>query len=593
MKKGFYLSLFVLPLLGLSFVLQPKMVKAEAAVQQVSGIVDFTIDNLNNRSFKCADFANELSTNPIVYTLIYDDDSTYTKTIDSPSLVPDNLKHYMGEVGDHSITLDAATIAHYEVSDESITFGDNISKTFTFNVYENPSFTGFNVTLIDAVGDQSETLVAPYYGKINTTLSTAPIVKDEEPDSVYVFSGWSHSLEYADSDLTIYMNRTKYDKSYFSRNAHDVENDVDFQIVEKKLTESGDLRVLVYLGRNEKFLLEKSEPIYHTQNTASRLNGSFTLPNANDFVEYTSEYMIENLYEYDTSKMYPISMRGSRSSLISDLEYIPYAPNVYSKVGVPQQTHLLDNLEEVTYYARSVYHSYYADYLDNKVVDYDVNIESSMNSGYYRYEATVDVDLFLDLSFSVENTHYVFNDDASFYVDYVTDSYALRQTSSANGTFTNGINKKITFSDSSLLKLAKIAYGENELDDWAINYMKMDDPTFIGEGTGECLSSGLYVTAKAKLLEFDDIIQNTFINNTIGKYDAVLERYLAWSRACGDETPFAGSGIVHNSLQPFVKVFGDNKIIYIALAVVTSLASFGALAFMLIRKSKKNKTDNR
>ena len=157
----------------------------------------------------------------------------------------------------------------------------------------------------------------------------------------------------------------------------------------------------------------------------------------------------------------------------------------------------------------------------------------------------------------------------------------------------DNINKKITFSDSSLLKLAKVAYGENELDDWAINYMKMDDPTFIGEGTGECLSSGLYVTAKAKLLEFDDIIQNTFINNTIGKYDAVLERYLAWARACGDETPFAGSGIVHNPLQPSVKVFGDNKIIYIALAVVTSLASFGALAFMLIRKSKKNKTDNR
>ena len=443
------------------------------------------------------------------------------------------------------------------------------------------------MTLIDSIGNQSETLVVPYYGKIKTTLSTAPIVKDDEPNSVYVFSGWSHSLEYADSDLTIYMNRTKYDKSYFSRNAHDVDNNVDFQLVEKKLMDNGDLRVLVYLGRNEKFVLKNSDPIYHTQNTASRLNGSFTLPNANDFVEDTSLYMLEHLYEYDTSKMYTISMRGSRSSLTSDLEHMPYAPNIYSKVGVEQQTYLLDNLEEVTYYARSGYHSYYNDYLDNKVVDYDVNIDSSLASGYYRYEATVDVDLFLDLSFSIENTHYVFNDDARFYIDYVTNSYNVRQTSSVNGTFSNGLNKKITFSDSSLLKLAKIVYGENELDEWATNYMKMDDPNFIGEGTGECKTSGLYVAAKAKLLEFDSVIRNTFINNTIGKYADVKDRYLAWAVACGDQTPFEGEGIVNTSPSSLISVFKDKNVLIVTTIAIASAAAISSFIFFLIKKRKE------
>ena len=586
MKKGFYLSLFALPLLGLSFINKPTMKQANATAVQVSDIVDFDITNLHNRSFKCADFANELSTNPIVYTITYGNGSTYTKIIDSPSLVPDSLKHYMGEVGNHSITLDSITIAHYEVSDESITFGDKITKTFDFSVYENPSFTGYNVTLIDSIGNQSETLVVPYYGKIDTTLSTAPIVKEDEPNSVYVFSGWSHSLEYADGDLTIYMNRTKYDKSYFSRNAHDMGKNVDFQIVDKKLTDSGDLRVLVYLGRNEKYVLKRSEPIYHEQNTTTRLNGSFTLPNANDFVEDTSDYILNNLYEYDTSKMYPISMRGSRSSLISDLEYMPYAPKIYSNVGVEQETYLLDNLEPVTYYARSGYHSYYSEYLDNKVVDYDNNIEASMSSGYYRFEATVDIDLFLDLSFSIENTHYVFNDDARFYIDYVTNSYNVRQTSSTNGAFFNGVNKKLSFSDSSLLKLAKFAYGEDELDNWANDYMKMDDPSFIGEGSGECLSSGLYVAAKNKLLEFDEVIQNTFINNTIGKYDAVLNRYLAWANACGDITPFEGSGIVSHSSSLIEKTKNKNNII-IGLVVASCLALI-PLLIITIRKGKKS-----
>ena len=249
MKKGFYLSLLMLPLMGLAFSMQPKMAKADA-LYQVTEIVDFDIANLNNRSFKCADFDNELSNEPLVYTITYNNGTTYTKTINTPSLVPDSLKHYMGEVGTHSITLDSITIDQYEVGDESITFGDNITKTYTFSVYENPAFEGYNVTLIDTIGEQSETLVVPYYGKINTTLSTAPIVKDDEPNSVYVFSGWSHSLEYADSDLTIYMQRTKYDKSYFSRNAHDMDRNVDFQIVDKKLMPSGDVRVLVYLGRN-------------------------------------------------------------------------------------------------------------------------------------------------------------------------------------------------------------------------------------------------------------------------------------------------------------------------------------------------------
>ena len=280
-------------------------------------------------------------------------------------------------------------------------------------------------------------------------------------------------------------------------------------------------------------------------------------------------------------------MRGSRSSLISDLEHMPYAPNIYSKVGVEQQTYLLDNLEEVNYYARSGYHSYYADYLDNKVVDYDVNIDASLASGYYRYEATVDVDLYLDLSFSVENTHYVFNDDARFYIDYVTDSYSVRNVGSTNGTFSNGVTKKLSFSDSSLLKLAKIAYGEEELDSWATNYMKMDDSSFIGEGTGRCLSEGLYVAAKAKLLEFDDVIQNTLRNNLLGKYEDVLDRYMAWANACEDETPFAGVGIIHNTSHTPANIFKDNNVLFITIIIISSLVIVPVSMYFLIRKRRK------
>ena len=57
MKKGFYLSLLMLPLMGLAFSMQPKMVKADA-LYQVSEIVDFDIANLNNRSFKCEKLSN-------------------------------------------------------------------------------------------------------------------------------------------------------------------------------------------------------------------------------------------------------------------------------------------------------------------------------------------------------------------------------------------------------------------------------------------------------------------------------------------------------------------------------------------------------
>ena len=45
----------------------------------------------------------------------------------------------------------------------------------------------------------------------------------------------------------------------------------------------------------------------------------------------------------------------------------------------------------------------------------------------------------------------------------------------------------------------------------------MDDPNFDGEGTGQCLSSGLYVAAKAKLLEFDTVIQTGMVKNSIDK----------------------------------------------------------------------------
>ena len=122
---------------------------------------------------------------------------------------------------------------------------------------------------------------------------------------------------------------------------------------------------------------------------------------------------------------------------------------------------------------------------------------------------------------------------------------------------------------------------------WSKIYLYMDDSTFEGVGTGRCLSEGLYVLAKQKLLELDELSINNFVHNVGGKYTAEQSRYLAWARACGDETPFAGSGIVIHSFSTAPSTINNQTATIVLSISVISISSFLAVGTLIEKKRKR------
>lgn len=122
---------------------------------------------------------------------------------------------------------------------------------------------------------------------------------------------------------------------------------------------------------------------------------------------------------------------------------------------------------------------------------------------------------------------------------------------------------------------------------WIDTYMYMDDPSFIGDGSGRCISDGLYETAKRELLKLDEQSINDFKTNADNKYTDALMRYEAWAKANHDENPFTSNyDFLNASSYSGLSIDQNSDMIdvYIIIAFV-SILSIGF--FALIRKKKR------
>lgn len=120
---------------------------------------------------------------------------------------------------------------------------------------------------------------------------------------------------------------------------------------------------------------------------------------------------------------------------------------------------------------------------------------------------------------------------------------------------------------------------------WAVVYLYMGDESFNGNGTGRCLSEGLYVVAKRELLKLDDNLVESFVQNADNKYTNQLARYLSWAQACGDISPFEGDGIIVSNGSSIINVAGNSSfVVMIALA-----ASIFPFLFVATAKAKRKR----
>jgi len=129
--------------------------------------------------------------------------------------------------------------------------------------------------------------------------------------------------------------------------------------------------------------------------------------------------------------------------------------------------------------------------------------------------------------------------------------------------------------------------GTDSITEWGVSYLHIGDSSFDGQGTGLCKSNDLYKYAKVALFNLNSAESGTISKlQNDSKYSNEYARYLAWSKACEDDSPFINTfEFVSNRVNSSINIESNSTMIII---ISISLISVLAFSVLLIIKKRKH-----
>lgn len=128
--------------------------------------------------------------------------------------------------------------------------------------------------------------------------------------------------------------------------------------------------------------------------------------------------------------------------------------------------------------------------------------------------------------------------------------------------------------------------GTDSITEWGVSYLHIGDSSFDGQGTGLCKSNDLYKYAKVALFNLNSAESDTISKlQNDSKYSNEYARYLAWSKACEDDSPFINTfEFVSNRVNSSINIESNFTMI-----IIISISSISVLAFSVLLIIKKRK----
>ena len=127
----------------------------------------------------------------------------------------------------------------------------------------------------------------------------------------------------------------------------------------------------------------------------------------------------------------------------------------------------------------------------------------------------------------------------------------------------------------------------SSLTEWGISYLHIDDSSFDGPGTGLCKSNDLYKYAKVALFNIAAVESSTISdlqNNSA--YSAEYARYMAWARACQDDTPLVNDYTFLSRAFYRDNYLESNNSTMLIIIVVSSISILAFTTLLIIKKRK-------
>lgn len=128
--------------------------------------------------------------------------------------------------------------------------------------------------------------------------------------------------------------------------------------------------------------------------------------------------------------------------------------------------------------------------------------------------------------------------------------------------------------------------GTDSITEWGVSYLHIGDSSFDGQGTGLCKTNNLYKYAKVALFNLNSAESGTISKlQNDSKYSNEYARYLAWAKACEDDSPFINTfEFASNRVNSSINIESNSTMI-----IIISISSISVLAFLVLLIIKKRK----
>ena len=335
--------------------------------------------------------------------------------------IPLDMRHYLGEVGDHSIFL-----MEYKWM-----------SSLDFTIIENPDWNGFKCEFFDKDKNLLSSKVVGFYEHV--TYDGKPLPDFEEDYNYkYKFQGWNHSLQYIHEDTQFLAKYLMTEKRFYTNRPYNSDHIGLAALVDQdKKRGSG----LSYLGR------VRNVAVYYTeaQELADEpLEFEFEIDEYgkywNDFTSSIVKYSVQ----YDEDSDYDSKVYGNPYELINNPNFSLQFDKRYDYTGF---TAFLDDKQDAALSSLDPYESVYNEILRVLSNPTKATVEIDEEAGYYRYAITLSFDVYVSLSFNkLKDDVYEIAPFNSFIVAPVKDTTQVKIQHSLDEEFGGDAPSKLSIS---------------------------------------------------------------------------------------------------------------------------------------------------
>ncbi len=349
--------------------------------------------------------------------------------------IPLEFRHYLGEIGHHTISFAVA--------------GSVVN--FSFDIIKKEGFDGYTCTFLDLRDHHDEPLQVTKVGYYESVSYTGVIPENRkiDDDNTQCFIGWDNPLEYVHQDMYYIAQYRDVEKRYFG----DELANLDEMLVASNKKDNVN-RALSYLGRVHSVAVNYGESRYHAKDNAEE---AFSFTSLNPYGIKWNE-MNQNIFEdsirYVTDPNYGSYLYGTTGAFNTSPTFLDSFESYYEVSS--KEVDIVTGYNETKRVQTSINPSFSTCY---SIAETNLNetrtLDSEAESGYYRLALTMSFDVYVSTSFEkITDNRYGLLKGSKFIFAPVSDSETIRLEFSENNEYRKTFEKRLNFSTKNLYDVA-------------------------------------------------------------------------------------------------------------------------------------------